>query len=222
MINLGFDFFPLVFFQRRNVDFVIEVTDVTHDSLVFHRCHVVVGNDVEVACRGHENVCFVGSVIHCHHAVAFHCRLQCANWVDFCHPNLCRQSTQRLRRTFTHVAITCNHRDFARDHYVGSAFDTVNQRFAAAVQVVEFGFGYGVIDVNRWEFQLAACVHLVQTVYARGGFFGYTAYFCQTSAVPVRGSFQTLANRGVQEGFFFRSRVCHQSSVLFRTRPQMQ
>ena len=55
--------------------------------------------------------------------------------------------------SLAHVAITGNHGNLAGNHDVGGAFDAVNQRFAAAVQVVEFGFGHRIVDVDCRERQ---------------------------------------------------------------------
>ena len=88
MIHLRLDFFPLVFFNRRDFDFVVEMTDVANNGLVFHLHHMVMGDDMVVAGAGYEDVGLVGGIVHRHHAVAFHRRLQGANRVDFRHPHL--------------------------------------------------------------------------------------------------------------------------------------
>jgi hypothetical protein len=42
-----------------------------------------------------------------------------------------------------------HHGDLAGHHDVGAAADAVDERFATAIEVVEFRFGYAVIDVDR-------------------------------------------------------------------------
>ena len=42
-------------------------------------------------------------------------------------------------RAFADVAVAGDDRDLAGDHDVGGALDAVDQRFAAAVQIVELG-----------------------------------------------------------------------------------
>ena len=95
---------------------------------------------------GNEDVAVFCSVFHRHDAVAFHRCLQCADRIDFSNPNLRRQGTHSLCRTFADVTITSDDSDLASDHDVGRALDAVYQRFAAAVQIVELGFGNGVVN----------------------------------------------------------------------------
>ena len=96
MVDLRLDFFPLIFFQRGNVDLVVEVTNVANDGLILHLYHVVMGDDVIVAGGSNKNVGLVGSEFHGHHAVAFHRGLQRADRIDFGHPNLSRQRAHGL------------------------------------------------------------------------------------------------------------------------------
>jgi hypothetical protein len=76
-------------------------------------------------------------VFHRDDLVAFHRRLQSVDRIDLGHPHLRRQRAQRLGRALAHVAVAGDHRHLAGDHHVGGALDAVDQRFAAAVQVVE-------------------------------------------------------------------------------------
>jgi hypothetical protein len=118
--------------------------------------HVVVGDHVVVAGGGDEDVGLVGRLVHGHHAVAFHRRLQRADRVDLGDPHRGRQAAQRLRAALAHVAVAGDHGDLAGDHHVGGALDAVDQRLAAAVEVVELRLGDRVVDVDGRERQLAA------------------------------------------------------------------
>ena len=79
-------------------------------ALFFIALHVLVGDDVEVAGGGHEDVGLVGRVVHGHDAVAFHRRLQRADRVDLGDPHLGRQRAQRLGRALAHVAVAARPR----------------------------------------------------------------------------------------------------------------
>nr|GEU28354.1 hypothetical protein [Tanacetum cinerariifolium] len=222
VIDLRLDVFPSVFLERGNIDLVIEVADVADDGLVLHLEHVLFGQDVIVAGAGDENVAVFGSVIHGHHAVAFHRGLQRADRIDLGHPHLRRQRAHGLGRTLADVAVTGNHGHLAGDHDVGGALDTIDQRFAATVQVVEFRLGHGIVDVNGREGQLAVLVHLVQAVHAGGGFFGHAQDFRQAFRVPGRVDQQVLLDRVVQADFFFRGRVGQHRQIGFRAHAQVQ
>ena len=151
VVDLRLDVLPLVLLQRRDVDLVVEVADVAHDRVVLHALHVLVRDHVDVAGGGDEDVGLVGGVVHGHDAIAFHRRLQRADRVDLGDPHLRGQRAQRLRRALADVAVARDHRDLARDHHVGRALDAVDQRLAAAVEVVELGLGDRVVDVDRRE-----------------------------------------------------------------------
>jgi hypothetical protein len=60
-----------------------------------------------------------------------------------------------VRGALADVAVAADHGDLAGDHHVGGALDAVDQRFAAAVEVVELGLGDRVVDVDGREQQLA-------------------------------------------------------------------
>ena len=76
-------------------------------------------------------------------------------------------------RALADIAIAADHGDLAGHHHVGAAADGVDQRFAAAVFVVELRLGDAVVDVDRREGQLALLLQLIEAVHAGGGFFGH-------------------------------------------------
>src|SRR5690606_34667887 len=148
VINLRLDLFPLQIFHRGHVNFIVEVTDIAHDGLIFHAFHVRAVDHVVVTSGSHEDVSLVSGFFHGHNAVAFHRGLQGADRVNFGNPNLGAQGGQCLSTTFTHVTEAANHGDLAGNHHVGSTLDTVYQGLAAAVQVVELGLGHRVVHVD--------------------------------------------------------------------------
>ena len=78
-----------IMFQRIHLNFIVEVTDITYDSLVFHLLHVVNTDNIDIASSSHENIAFSARILHCHYFKAFHCRLQCADRVYFRHKHTC-------------------------------------------------------------------------------------------------------------------------------------
>ena len=167
VVDLRLDLFPLAaLLERGDVDLVVEVADVADDRLVLHRLHVLVADDALVAGRGDEDVGLVGGVLHGHDLVAFHRRLQRVDRVDLGDPDLRRERAQRLRRALADVAVAGDAGDLAGDHHVGGALDAVDQRLAAAVEVVELALGDRVVDVDGAEQQRALDAHLLQAVHA--------------------------------------------------------
>jgi hypothetical protein len=62
---------------------------------------------------------------------------------------------ERLRAALAHVAVAADDRDLAGDHDVGGALDAVEERLAAAVEVVELRLGDRVVDVDGRGLELA-------------------------------------------------------------------
>jgi hypothetical protein len=222
VVDLRLDLFPLVLLDRGDVDFVVEVADVADDGVVLHRRHVVMGDDVEVAGRRDEDVGLVGGVFHGDDAVAFHRGLQGADRVDFGDPDLGRQGAHGLGGALADVAVAGDDGDLAGDHHVGGALDAVDQRFAAAVEVVELGLGHRVIDVDARELEFAALMHLVQAMDAGGGFLGDALDSGQAHGIPGRIDSNLGLDGGEEDCFFFRARLGNNRDVLLGTGAQVQ
>jgi hypothetical protein len=93
-------------------------------------------------------------------------------------------------------------RDLAGHHDVGAAADAVDERFAAAIEVVEFRFGYAVIDVDGGPQQRTPFLHLVKPMYAGRCFLRDAADCVRVPAIPARMIAQPLPYGG-EENFLF-------------------
>src|SRR5690606_41569009 len=82
--------------------------------------------------------------------------------------------TQGRGRPFPHIAVAANQRLFTAQQVVSTSLDRVVQSMTATVFVVVFGFGNGIVYVNRRNFQLTFGQHVQQTVHTSGGFFRNT------------------------------------------------
>ncbi len=119
----------------------------------------------------HEDVGARRGVLHRHDLIAFHRRLQRADRIDFRDHDAAAGLAQRGGRALADVAEARDHRDLARHHHVGAAADAVDQRLAAAIEIVELRLGDAVVDVDRREQKLAVLLHGVEPVHAGGGLF---------------------------------------------------
>ena len=142
-------------------------------------------DDADVAGGGDENVSLIRRVVHGDHPIAFHRCLQSADRVDFGDPHRRAQALERLRAALADVAVTQHHRNLAGNHHVGGTFDAVHQRFAAAVEIIELGFGDRVIDVDGGEGQPALFFHRVQAMDAGRGLLGHPSDIRLDSGIPV-------------------------------------
>ena len=76
--------------------------------------------------------------------------------------------------SFANISVASNDGDLASKHDVSGTFDTIDERFAAAVVVVKLGLGDGVVDVNGGNLELAITEGLVEVVNTSGGFLRNT------------------------------------------------
>lgn len=71
--------------------------------------------------------------------------------------------------TLSDVSETGNDSDLTGEHDIGGTLDAVDERFTAAVVVVELGLGDGVVDIDGGDLELSIPEGLVQVVYTGGG-----------------------------------------------------
>src|SRR3546814_9142238 len=90
--------------------------------------------------------------------------MELADRVDFGDEHARSAIAERLRRALADVAEAGNRGDLAREHHVGAAADGVDERFLAAIKIVELRLGDAVVDVDRGEGQLALHGDVVQAV----------------------------------------------------------
>src|SRR4029079_2992767 len=78
---------------------------------------------------------------------------------------------ERSGRTLADIAEAGDAGDLAGEHDVGGAADGVDQRFLAAIKVVELRLGDAIVDVDRRERELALLGEVIEAVDAGGGLF---------------------------------------------------
>ena len=161
--------------QAGHVDLVVEVADVRHDRLVLHPLHLLGGDDVEAAGAGDEDVRRLHDVVEAGDLEALHRGLERADGVDLGDDDAGALAGERLGAALADVAEAHDHGDLAADEDVGGAVQTVDERVAAAVLVVELALGDRVVDVDRREEQVAGLGELVQPVDAGRGLLGDAA-----------------------------------------------
>ena len=103
--------------------------------------------------------------------MTFHGGLKGTHRIDFGDDDLSTHAAECGSATLAHVAITADDTDLASDHDVGGALDSVQEGFAAAVEVVELRLGNAVVDVDGGEQELASLGHFIEAMHAGGGLF---------------------------------------------------
>ena len=187
-INLRLDsrFHSVRGLQACHLDLVVEVADVADDSLVAHTLHMLQGDDVAVTRRGYVDVTLGQSVLDAHNLEALHCSLQSADGVDLGYDHAGTIRAHRACAALAHVAIAADNHNLASDHHVRCTLDTVSQRLAATIQVVELRLCNRVIYVDCGYEQLATLLHLVEAVNTRSGLLR-NALPLLDGAVPLLG-----------------------------------
>ena len=153
-------------------------------------------------------------VFHGHDLIAFHRRLQRADRIDLRHHHAAAGLAERRRRALADVAEARDHRDLAGHHHVGAAADAVDQRFAAAIEVVEFRLGDGVVDVDGGPQQRAGLLHVVETMHAGGGLFRDALdVLGDLGEVALRLFLQLLLDQREEHFLFLGARLVEERSV---------
>ena len=190
------------------------MADVADDGLVFHARHVVLADHIEVAGRRDEDIGLGADLIHADDAIALHGRLQGADRVDLGDPYGRPEAAQGLGGTLAHIAIAEHHGDLAGHHHIGGALDAIDQRLAAAIQIVKLGLGHGIIHIDRRERQCPLRLHLVQPLHPGRGLLGHAPDPGQGAGIKIRVPGQRLPDRGKQTGLFLRAGAGQRPGVL--------
>jgi len=156
--------------QPGSVDLAIEMSDVADDGILEHHLKVAAFDDAGAAGGGDEDARFLGGLIHGSNFETLHGRLQGVDGIDLRDQDAGAESAKSLGATFADVTVTGDDGNLASDHDVGGAFDAIDERLAATVEVVKLGFGHRIVDVDGGDLQFSLLVELVEVMDAGGGF----------------------------------------------------
>src|ERR1700678_2775144 len=188
--------------QALDLDFVIEMANVADDGLVLHFLDVLQRDDVAVAGAGDVDVGTTQGRLDGGDFKTFHGRLQGVDGIDFSDDDARAEAAQGMGRAFADIAVATDDGDFAGDHDVGGALDAIGERLAAAVKVVKFGFGNGVVDVDGGNEQCSGLLHLIEAMNAGGGLFT-DAFPILDDVVPEAGTLLGHALEEIFDDFLF-------------------
>ncbi|MDT4850791.1 hypothetical protein FQZ97_849510 [compost metagenome] len=183
------------------------MTDIANNGHILQLAHMVKRDDVLVAGRRDHDIGGRSGIIERYDFKAVHCSLKRADWINFRDLDASACACKRCCRAFANIAITANDSDLASHHDVCAATDAVNQRFLAAILVVEFRLGDAVIDVDCREGQETLLLQLVETVDASGGFFRNTLNRIALFGEETWRFSHTLLDLCEQNFFFFAFRL---------------
>lgn len=125
--------------------------------------------DISAASCSNKDLSLAGGLLHGGDLETGDGSLESVDGVDFRNKDASTHSVESHGATLSDITETSNDSDLTSDHDIGGTLNTINQRLAAAVQVVEFGLGNGVVDVDGWDKEGLVLQHLVQVVNTSGG-----------------------------------------------------
>jgi len=161
--------------EPSGVDLAVEMSDVADDGVLQHHLEVAALDDARAAGGGDEDAGLLGGLIHGGDFESLHGGLQGVDGIDLGDEDAGAERAQSLGAALADVSVSGDGGHLAGDHDVGGALDAVDERLAAAVEVVELGFGHRVVDVDGGDLELALLVKLVEVVDAGGGLLGAAA-----------------------------------------------
>jgi hypothetical protein len=171
-LNVGDGFGVLL--EPRNVDFDVEVTDVADNGVVGHGGEVLAGKNVTASGGGDEDLALGRCLLHGDDLEAGDGSLESVDGVNLSDNDAGTHAVESLGTTLADITETSDDGDLAGNHDIGGTLDAVDERLAAAVQVIELGLGDGVVDVDGGDKEALALEHAVQVVDTGGGLLGHT------------------------------------------------
>lgn len=157
--------------------------------------------DVTAASGGDEDLALRGSLVHGGDLVALDGGLEGVDGINLGDEDAGTHAAQSAGAALADITISSNNSDLTSDHDIGGTLDTVDERLAAAVQVVELGLGDGVVDVDGRDQQLALLEHAVKVVDTSGGLLRQTEAaleLIRVLGVDERGQVTTVVEDEVE------------------------
>src|SRR5712692_2304380 len=155
-------------FERRNVDFHVEVAGVANNRSTLHLFEMLAADYALVSRHGDVNVAFSYRFGHGHHAEAVHGRFDALHRVDFRDDHVGSEALGTHGHAAAAPAVTGNHYLQAGEEHVGGANDAVNRGLPSAIAIVEEVFSHRIIHGNDRILQRAVLGHGAKADYAGG------------------------------------------------------
>ena len=152
-----------------HVDFVVEVTNVADDSVVLHLGHVGSHDDSEVASCGNIDISGGEDGGKLLDLESFHAGLKGADRIDLSDDDTGTASLHGGGTALADVTIAADDDLLTGDHDIGGTHETVGERVAATVHVIELGLGDTIVDVDGLDEKLTSKGHLLKSMNTSGG-----------------------------------------------------
>ena len=128
-INLGFDvdLGDTKFLQSFHLNLVVEVSDVTDNSVILHFGHVTCSNDVLVSCGSDENVDILYKLLDGGNLISFHTGLEGTDGVDLADEDSGASSFHCTCTSLSDISVTKNQNLLSGKHHICSSVESIRQ-----------------------------------------------------------------------------------------------
>jgi len=127
-VNLRLDVESLdarIVLKSQHVNFVVEVTNVAHNCVVLHLCHVVHHNDSSVSSGSDEDISFLDYSLEFLDIESFHEGLKSTNGVDFSHGNSGTASFEGSSASFSDISISADEDFLPCNHHISCSHNSI-------------------------------------------------------------------------------------------------
>jgi len=148
-----------------NINFAIEVTNVyqilakrlcdsylgtrtANDSIILHDLKVLRGQDICATGGGNKDLTLGCGLFHGGNLVSGDSSLESIDRINLSDDNTSTERTEGVGTALSNITVTGNNSGLSGDHDIGSTLDTIEERFAASVKIIEFRLGNRVVDVD--------------------------------------------------------------------------
>ncbi|GMT30686.1 hypothetical protein PFISCL1PPCAC_21983, partial [Pristionchus fissidentatus] len=158
-----------------DVNLAIEVSDVADDGVVGELEEVLATDDVLASGGGDDDLGLGGNLLERGNLVSLHGGLKGVDGVDLGDDDSASEGLEGGGGSLSDISVSSDDGDLSGEHNVSGALDSVGERLADSVQIVELGLGDGVVDVDGGDLQVSLGEHLGEVVHASGGLLGESA-----------------------------------------------
>lgn len=148
-----------------NINFAIEVTNVyqilakclcdsyvetrtANDSIILHDLKVLRGQDICATGGGNKDLTLGSGLFHGGNLESGDSSLESIDRINLSDDNTSTERTEGVGTALSNVTIAGNNSSLSSNHDIGSTLDTIEERFAASVKIIELGLGNRVVDVD--------------------------------------------------------------------------
>jgi len=120
---VSFDVRP--FFKTSNINFIIKMSNISYNSIMFHLSHMFSHNDIFITSSSDNNINFFNDVFKFNNFDTFHTSLKSTNWIYFSNIYSWTASFHGLSTTFTNITISTNKNFFTSKHNISGSEYTI-------------------------------------------------------------------------------------------------